>query len=85
LIHWERSPLDPVLRASDADRQVRNPALTPQQRARIAKARNINNSDIDFCEYQGRVVIFYSWGDQVGTEHLAEAVYEGTEADFLRG
>jgi len=26
-----------------------------------------------------------SWGDQVGTEFLAEAVYEGTERQFLTG
>jgi len=85
LIHWESSPLNPVLRASDADRQIRNPRLTPQERQRIATAKNLNNSDVDFCEYQGRVVIFYSWGNQQGVEHLAEAVYEGSLADFLRG
>jgi hypothetical protein len=85
LIHWEPSPLNPVLRASDADRQIRNPKLTPLQRQRIATAKNLNNSDMDFCEYQGRLVIFYSWGNQQGVEHLAEAVYEGSLADFLRG
>jgi hypothetical protein len=31
-----------------------------------------------------RLVINYSWGNQQGIEFLAEAVYEGTEADFLR-
>lgn len=85
LIHWQSSPLNPVLRASDEDRKIRNPSLTPTQRQRIATAKNINNSDIDFCEYQGRLVIFYSWGNQLGIEHLAEAAYDGTEADFLRG
>jgi len=85
LIHWESSPLNPVLRASDDDRKIRNPDLTAAQRQRIATAKNLNNSDIDFCEYLGRVVIFYSWGNQQGVEHLAEAVYEGSQADFLRG
>jgi hypothetical protein len=85
LIRWESSPLNPVLRASDEDRQIRNPNLTPQQRQRIATAKNLNNSDIDFCEHEGGVVIYYSWGNQQGVEHLAEAVYEGTVADFLRG
>jgi hypothetical protein len=85
LIHWESSPLNPVLRASDDDRKIRNPNLTPQQRQRIATAKNLNNSDMDVCEHKGRVVIFYSWGNQQGVEHLAEAVYEGTLADFLRG
>ena len=74
-----------MLRASDDDRQIANSRLTEQQRQRIASARNINNSDLDFCEYQGRVILNYSWGNQQGIEHLAEAVYEGTEEQFLRG
>ena len=85
LIHWEPSLLNPVLAASDEDRQVANPSLTDEQRERVRTAININNSDIDLCEHEGRVVINYSWGDQRGTEHLAEAVYEGTLAQFLRG
>lgn len=85
LIHWEPSPLNPVLKASAEDKQIANPNLTTEQRQRIAKAENINNSDIDFCEYEGRLVINYSWGNQRGEEFLAEAVYEGTAAEFLRG
>lgn len=84
-IHWESSPLNPVLRPSDDDRTIMNPKLTPEQRERVATAQNLNNSDIDFCEFQGRLVINYSWGNQTGVEHLAEAVYEGTLAEFLRG
>ena len=85
LIHWELSPLNPVLRASDEDRQIAKERLTAAQRQRIATARNINNSDLDFCEFQGRLIINYSWGNQQGVEHLAEAIYEGTEQQFLRG
>jgi len=85
LIHWESSPLNPVLRASDEDRQIANPALTPEQRERVRTAKNINNSDIDFCEHEGRLIINYSWGDQQGTEHLAEARFDGTLAEFLTG
>lgn len=85
LIHWEPSPLNPVLRASAEDRRIHNPRLTEQDRQRIATAKNINNSDMDFCEFGGRVVIYYSWGNQQGVEHLAEATYEGTVEQFLRG
>lgn len=83
-IHWEQSPLNPVLRFSDEDKKIANPNFTTQQREQIAQAENINNSDIDFCVYKGRLIINYSWGDQRGTEHLAEAVYEGTLEQFLR-
>ncbi len=84
LIHWEPSPLNPVLRASDEDKLIANRRLTEEERRRIAAARNINNSDIDFCEFEGKMVINYSWGNQQGIEFLAEAVYDGKEADFLR-
>ena len=85
LVNWETSPLNPVLRASAEDKQIANPRLTPEQRTKIASARNINNSDFDLCEYKGRLVINYSWGNQQGTEFLAEAAYEGTMEQFLRG
>jgi len=85
LITWEPSPLNPVLVASEEDRIIANPRLTVAEQERIASAIDINNSDIDFCEFEGRLAITYSWGSQLGVEHLAEAVYDGTEAEFLRG
>jgi lysophospholipase L1-like esterase len=85
LVHWEASPLNPVLRASPEDKLIANPSLSDAQRARVANARNLNNSDIDFCEWQGHLVINYSWGNQLGIEHLAEAVYDGSETQFLQG
>jgi beta-xylosidase len=85
LVGWEPSPLNPVLRASDDDKLIANQELTAEQRRRIANATNINNSDIDFCQHQGRLIINYSWGNQKGTEFLAEAVYDGTVEQFLSG
>jgi hypothetical protein len=85
LIDWELSPLNPVLKASDADKRIANSNLTADQQARIAGATNLNNSDIDFCEHDGRLIINYSWGNQQGTEFLAEAEYDGTLAEFLEG
>lgn len=85
LIHWEISPLNPVLRACEEDKKIANANLTQKQRQRIAAAIDINNSDIDFCEFDGRLIINYSWGNQQGKEFLAEAVYEGTLKEFLTG
>ncbi|MCP4260886.1 MAG: hypothetical protein GY774_25760 [Planctomycetes bacterium] len=85
LIHWESSMLNPVLRASPDDKRIANPKLTTEQRQHITKAKNINNSDIDFCQYKGRLIINYSWGNQQGTEFLAEAIYDGTIEEFLTG
>ena len=85
LVTWEESPFKPIMRHSDEDKAIANPNLTPEQREHIANAKNVNNSDVDLCEFEGRTVITYSWGDQHGTEFLAEAVFEGTEAEFLTG
>jgi lysophospholipase L1-like esterase len=85
LMKWEPSPLDPVLKASAEDRRIANRNLPDAQRVRVANAMNLNNSDIDFCEFDGQLRITYSWGNQQGTEHLAEAIFDGTEAEFLRG
>lgn len=85
LIDWEPSPLNPVMRHGPEDKRIANPKLTAEQRAHIAKAVNLNNSDVDLCEWKGKTMILYSWGDQKGVEFLAEAVYEGTEASFLKG
>ncbi len=85
LITWESSPLNPVLRASEDDKKIANPKLKAEQKQDISEAVNINNSDIDFCEFKGKVIINYSWGNQQGMEFLAEAFYEGTLKDFLVG
>jgi hypothetical protein len=85
LVHWVPSRLNPVLAASPEDRIILNQKLNKGERAKIVKAADINNSDIDFCEYQGKLVINYSWGNQSGTEFLAEAEFKGTLEQFLTG
>jgi hypothetical protein len=84
LKRWESSRFNPVMAFSDEDKAVANPKLTSEQRKAVARARDINNSDLDLCEFRGKTVIYYSWGNQQGKEFLAEAVYAGTLADFLR-
>ena len=85
LINWEYSPINPVLMYDDVeDRKIGSPVLTPEDRARIDAALNVNNSDMELCEYLGRTIIYYSWGDQRGTEFLAEACYEGGMHEFLK-
>jgi len=84
LKRWESSRLNPVMAFSDEDKKIANSKLTADQRKIIAEAKNINNSDVDVCDFKGKTIIYYSWGNQQGTEFLAEAVYEGTLASFLR-
>jgi hypothetical protein len=73
------------MRFSDDDKNIANQNLVENQREKIRTAVNLNNSDIGMCEFQHRVIIYYSWGDQHGNEFLAEAFYNGTLHDFLVG
>lgn len=85
LINWEYSPINPVLMYNEAeDKKIGNPFLTPLDRERIRNALDINNSDMELCEYLGRTIIYYSWGNQHGTEFLAEACYEGPVHELLK-
>lgn len=86
LKNWEYSPINPVLMFNEAeDKQIANPFLSTHEQARIERALDINNSDMELCECNGRTVICYSWGCQRGIEFLAEAVYEGPMRELLRG
>ena len=85
LVKWEPSPLNPVLKASADDKKIANKNLSDSLLQKIAMAEDCNNSDIDFCEFKGKLVINYSWGNQRGKEFLAEAVYNGTMNQFLKG
>jgi hypothetical protein len=74
----------PMLAFSDDDKRIANPKLTADQRKAVAQAKNINTSDVDLCEFKGKTIIYYSLGNQQGTEFLAEAAYDGTLAELLR-
>ena len=73
------------MKASAKDKQFANKNLSEELQQKISDAKDINNSDIEFCEFNGRLIINYSWGNQRGEEFLAEASYEGTIEQFLRG
>lgn len=84
LVHWETSPYDAVLSFSEEDKKIANSLLTAEQRKHIAESVDINNSDVDICEFKGKTVLYYSWGNQQGIEFLAAAEYDGGMAKFLR-
>jgi len=83
LAHWENSSFNPVLHHSLEDKLIANHNLTAEQRSHIAEAVNVNNSDMDLCEFKGKTIIYYSWGDQKGIEFLAEAIYGRKLKDFF--
>lgn len=76
LVSWEESPRGAVMEPSLDDKMIANPSLTQDQIRQVSGAVNINNSDVDLCEYRGKTHVFYSWGNQQGTEFLAWAVLD---------
>jgi hypothetical protein len=79
---WEFSA-HVVLDYDVADRKI-HPAgrFNAKELAEIASAVNINASDLDMCEFGGRLVCFYSWGNQRGKEYSALAEADCTEREF---
>lgn len=83
---WEYSPINPMLMFDEKeDKKIGNPFLTVHEQARIARAADYNNSDLELCEFNGRTILYYSWGCQRGIEFLAEAAYEGSVKELLQG
>jgi len=86
LVNWEYSIVNPVLMFDDEeDKKILSPFISVEDQEYIKRALDVNNSDFECCEFNGRTIIYYSWGDQLGHEFLAEAAYEGTMHEFLSG
>lgn len=82
LVYWMRSPAV-VLDYDPWDKLIHPRAsFTPAERAEIAAAVDFNASDLDMCEWQGKLFCFYSWGDQRGHEYSALATADCTEREF---
>ena len=85
LCDFELGVTNPITSADDLDKQIYRPELFDEEQLDyIEHAVNCNNSDFDLCNYNGKTIITYSWGNQLGKEFLALAEYDGTEEEFLK-
>ena len=84
-INWEIGKYNPFLMPSNEDMTVAPNAadITEEMRKNIDERYNCNNSDVDFCEWQGKTYINYLTGDQLGYHYLAEAEYDGSIEELL--
>ena len=85
-LNWEVGFYNPILMPSEEDHIISPNAhdINNELADIISTCFNINNSDIDMCDYNGKVYINYCCGNQLGTYYMAEAEAEGTVADFLK-
>ena len=85
LKNFELGVTNPVMYPSDEDKLLYHPEnFTEEEKDYIEHAVDCNNSDFDICDYEGKAVITYSWGNQYGKEFLALAEYDGSEEEFLK-
>jgi hypothetical protein len=81
---WEHSTLNPVMEADAFDRQLHNKNIPPEQHKWAETTENLNDSDADLVEFEGKVLFVGNWGDQrtTPTNSLYQAVFDGTMAEF---
>ena len=83
--HWVFGKYNPFLIASNEDFEVSPDAadITEEMRENIKTTFNSNESDPDFCEFEGKVIIDYFAGNQLGDGYMCEAEYDGTLRELL--
>lgn len=84
---WYVGYYNPILMPGEEDRIIspRAADLDDELIEKITKTGfNINNSDIDMCDYNGKTYINYACGNQLGFYYMAEAEYDGTVAELLK-
>lgn len=82
---WETGYYNPLLMPDNDDRLISPYAydLSPELIRQIRTGFISSNSDIDLCDWQGKTLISYNAGNQLGFYYMAEAEYEGTVEEFL--
>ena len=83
--NWTFGKYNPFLIASNEDATISPDAadITDEIREHVKTMFNSNASDPDFCEFNGKVIIDYGSGNQVGQSYICEAVYDGTLQEML--
>ena len=83
-LDWQVGFHNPIMMFGDDDRKVKEGCeLTDEEMELLQTGLNINNSDIDLFEFEGKTKIYYANGDQMSYSFLCEAEYDGPLDEFL--
>ena len=82
---YEMGKYNPFLMPDEDDRKIAPYAadITEEMIDEIKHGYNCNNSDVDMCEFNGKTIIDYATGNQLGYYYMAEAEYDGTICDLM--
>ena len=86
---WEIGLYNPILTPGEEDRRIKEGFPVPQALAEAnARHVDVNNSDVDLCEYQGKTYVVYCAGHQAQAKGMnglvCEAVFNGPMKEFLQ-
>lgn len=83
-IDWEVGFHNPIMMYNDEDRVAKEGIEFSEEEIKLLETGlNINSSDMDLCEFEGKTHIFYANGDQQTYSFVCEAIYDGKLCDFL--
>lgn len=85
-VNWYVGYYNPIMMPSEDDRKIspHYTEITETEAARLQTAFNVNNTDLDLCQWQGKTYINYLCGNQLGNYWMCEAVCDMPMADFLK-
>ena len=85
-MNWYSGYYNPILMADADDKLISPNAYKDLNEVidRIPNCFNCNNSDLDMCDYNGKVYMNYLVSNQYNFYYMCEAEYDGTVADFLK-
>lgn len=82
---WEIGYHNPVLMYSIEDHFPKPGVKFSEDRIKhFRNYLNINDCDVDLCEFEGKTYLFYMTGDQLGQGCTCEAVYDGPINEFFK-
>ena len=82
---WEVGKYNPILMPDNEDKKISPYAydITPELMTQIRTGFISSNADFDMCERNGKTIITYNAGNQLGFYYLCEAEFAGTNQEFL--
>ncbi|MBR6771994.1 MAG: hypothetical protein IKM29_01245 [Clostridia bacterium] len=83
---WEVGFYNPLLSPTEEDRVIAPHAadITPEMTEEIRTGFLSSSSDVDMCDLpEGKTLLTYNVGNQLGFYFMCEAVYNGTTDEFL--
>jgi len=76
---------NPIFYATDEDRYIEHPEKFTQKELELLElTTDVGDLDFDLCEFNGKTIITYTWGNQMGDEFLNWAEYDGPMGEFLK-